>query len=175
MSEKNKYTIIILVFLGFGFMITTLFMLLSPAQLYSNQYLISKYQNEYYRQKGVFNDMASFFEKFDFDESVMIHYGNGFIIDPYDNPKYYFLKESSFIRKNEYFFRNYYTKFYKSIISFCTSGFRNKQGEYVTLIRCQDIEEYDPYCTIYSGQNYPKDTDTNCMYHIEGDWYVRVP
>lgn len=171
---KDIYAII---WCGVGFvMILIMIIIANTKKYYTNQYLVTQYTTEYYKWKNDFNIVVHFFEQYYFYENVSIRYSvKGIFIDPYNNPEYQFLTESKFILKNEKFFRNYEINCYKKRVSFTTSDYRNTLGEYVSLVNCPAPEEYFPNCTIYSNNNYPKDTDTNCMYHIEDDWYVRVP
>lgn len=176
MIKKNPSITVILAFFGFGFMMMNVFMLLSSPTLYSNKYLITEHTTDYFKWKNDFNTVVHFFEQYNFDEEVSIRYSvKGIFVEPYNNPDYQFLTESKFILKNERFFRHYVINCYKTRVAFTASSNRNTQEKYVSLVRCPAIEEYYPNCIIYSNDNYPKDTDTNCMYHIEGDWYVRLP
>lgn len=125
--------------------------------------------------------MILFFDKYDFDEKIIIEYIKGLQIDsynyPYKNSRFEFLKESKFLHEREDFIYHYKIHCYKKEIEFYISGIytRNKNGKSCGLVYCPNVQEYYPNCKIYSNGYFPSDTDTNCVYWIEDNWYVRCP
>lgn len=127
-----------------------------------NSYFIKKYTKIYFKNKEGLSSLA-----------------NELISQNFSEPTEFRLGE---VRGSEYL-----TKYRKvRVFSFnhvgCFSNLvwfhreqRNRNKNVCSLEKCPNPYKYYPNCNIYSGNDYPKDTDTNCMYHIEDDWYIRLP
>lgn len=143
-----------------------------------NSYFIKKYTKIYFENKDGLSTIAS-----DLSEANLPTYTEFRVSDKQNEDyiaeaKYRYLIKSTCLWKNKY---------YKVLInSFCSVGCfqdlvwfhleqRNRNKNVCSLEKCTNPYKYYPNCNIYSGNDYPKDTDTNCMYHIEDDWYIRLP
>ena len=174
----KKDNIIAIIFAAFALPIIFIWFLpalCSPIR-YPNRDIINKYTYQYSKHKNVLSEIARCLAEANVPEEVSLHY-NVNNTKKFDiNVNYSYLAEKSCLQHNTYFFKDYFydVSCYKGFVRF-SRGQRNINNQGCSLVNCPDPEEYYPNCTIYSNGNYPKDTDANCMYHIEGDWYVRLP
>lgn len=150
-------------------------LLCSPVR-YNNREIINRYKSQYYKYTSVLAEISLCLAEANIPEKIYLHYrvNNQRHFDVV--MRYSYLLDKSCLQNNIYFFSDYFCNVgcYQDLVWF-SRGDRNINNNGCSLEKCSDLEKYYPNCTVYSGSNYPKDTDTNCMYHIEGDWYVRVP
>ena len=147
----------------------------SPVK-HNNREIINRYKSQYYKHSNVLSEISLCLAEANIPEEIYLHYSVNNTRKFAVNVKYYYLADKPCLQNNTYFFNDYFWNVgcYQDLVWF-SRGDRNINNKGCSLEKCPDLEKYYPNCTVYSGKNYPKDTDTNCMYHIEGDWYVRLP
>ena len=146
---------------------------------YPNSYIIEQYCQQYQHRKTVFNSLAACLDEDNVQDEIYFHHRVN-NVKKYDmfydsDIDYSYLREKPCFRRNADMISNYFDNIgcYKDLVWFAR-GDRNLNNQKCSLEKCHNPKEYYPNCTVYTGF-YPNDTDTNCMYHIEGDWYVRLP
>ena len=144
--------------------------------LFTNSYIINQYSKQYQNKKIAYNNLVSYLVAANVQENVYFYHNvnneTGYDVDI----RFIYLIEDSQFQKNANIISNYFFSIgcYKELVYFnCRE--KNTNHKTCSLVCCPYVEQYYPNCTIYSNGDYPKDTDTNCMYHIEGNWYVRLP
>ena len=143
-----------------------------------NSYFIKKYTKKYFDNKDGLTTIAS-----DLSEANLPTYTE-FRLYTKEKENYIVEEKYRYLIKSTCLWQNKYQDVL--LDSFCSVGCfkdlvwfhreqRNRNKNVCSLEKCPNPYKYYPNCNIYSGNDYPKDTDTNCMYHIEDDWYIRLP
>lgn len=172
--EHQQFNVIMMIF---GVLLLGLFIKLYLLKR-RNSYFIKKYTEEYFKNKEGLSTIAN-----DLSANYLSEYTE-FHLVYYKDTDYIFEKKYQYVIDTSCLWRNKYQKVllntfgrvgcFQDLVWFHRDQ-RNRNGYVCSLERCPNPQKHYPNCTIYSGNNYPKDTDTNCMYHIEDDWYIRLP
>lgn len=181
---KSKWLLILLA--TFVFFIA--FMVYEINRGHYNSEIIPIVQNDYVNNRELCNSLALLLHNECIDDTyvgdtVEIEYfvKTGFAIGTYRDrkyvPKYEHLNNLPLFLENISFFRNCfrYVYCYEGVVGFQKQGLRTKRGIFCALVNCREINEHFPYYKVFQYGRPPSDNETNCLYHLEGDWYICLP
>jgi len=86
------------------------------------------------------------------------------------------LRKMPFLRENICVFKDCFDAvvFSNGYVSFA-SEVKDMNCKLCSLLWCSDVEKLTPRYKIYPYGKYPDDDEQNCLYHLDGNWYIRLP
>lgn len=176
MNKIIKYGCIVQCILTLAFFIIWFLIVVLHLDKSSNRDIITRIESQYVHYEYELNDIAKGCSSLNTSDTISIFYSEAKDEFHIETKYEYILREMPFLRRNISVLKGYFRTicFCDLYVEFYGTS-RNMNYNYCSLIWCPEVYKLCPRYQIYPYGQYPDDSEQNCLYHLEGDWYICLP